>query len=382
MQEQINFTRGPEIIFARGKTGSIGSILKSRKINRALIFTDRGIIEAGIIETVKNSLSEKNLDYYIFAEIETNPLKSVIKKGVEVAQELEPDIFIAVGGGSVLDTAKAVAVYYSNPDLNILEQQGELDDNYNRFPVITIPTTAGTGSEVTSWAVITDPEIPEKVSIGGYCLTPCLAIIDPEMTLTLPSKLTLWTGMDAFIHALEAYLSNNSNEYLNRISYIAMEYVVNNLPIVIKDSSNIYAREKMLLASYLAGWAMQNAGLGLVHGMSHQVGAFYHHHHGLLNAILLPYVVKYNYSVSKEKMDNINKLFIKNSKNDDDKTLTDSIFTFYNSLDLKIELSIKKDDIHIMSEMAVNNVNSETNPRIPDLEDVKKIYSRAFKVEN
>ncbi len=376
MQSGIKFMSRAALIFGEGEAANIGNILNEKKMNRVMIFTDKGIIEAGIIKKIKSSLSEYNLQYYIYANIKTNPLKTVVEEGLKITGEFKPDVIIAVGGGSVLDTAKAVAVYYGNSDMGILQEQGELKGSYNRFPVITIPTTAGTGSEVTSWAVITDPEIPEKISIGGYCMAPFLAIIDPEMTLTLPPKLTLWTGMDAFIHALEAYISRNTNEYVDRIAYLAMDYIVHNLPVVIADGSNLQARGKMILGSYLAGWAMENVGLGLVHGMSHQVGAFYHHHHGLLNAILLPYVIEYNYPECEEKMNNVNKLFGPVSTN-----LTESIFAFYKSLDLTTKISIKNSDIHTMSEMAINNVNSQSNPRTPELEDVKKIYCRAFKVE-
>jgi len=378
MQQEINFITRPGIIFGKGETSEIGCILKNKNMNKALIYTDKGIIKAGLLERIENSLRENKIKYKIFAEIETNPLKSIIRKGIKKTVEFEPDIIIAIGGGSVLDTAKAVAFYYSNPGLALLGDTGELKGGYSKFPVITIPTTAGTGSEITSWSVITDPDIPEKVSIGGACIAPELAVIDPEMTLTLSPKLTLWTGMDAFIHALEAYLSSISNDYVNKIAYLAMEYVVNNLEIVVKDASNLLAREKMLLASYLAGWAMENVGLGLVHGMSHQVGAYYNHHHGLLNALLLPYIIEYNYPACEKKMDDINKLF----KTGNDKDLAESIFEFYDNLGLNTEILIERRDIPCMAKMAVENVNSKTNPRKPELEDVKKIYHRAFKVKD
>ncbi len=376
MQDIINFISRPSVIFKRGEAANTGAILKNRNKKKCLLFTDKGIIQADIVERVVNSLTENNIKSYIFDEIETNPLKSVIKSGLKITTTFAPDVIIAVGGGSVLDTAKAVAFYYSNPDLKLLRKKGELKNDYNKFPVITIPTTAGTGSEITSWAVITDPDIPEKVSIGGACIAPELAIFDPEMTLSLPRKLTLWTGMDAFIHALEAYLSTDSNNYVDRIAYLAMEYIVDNLEIVVKDGSNLPAREMMLLASYLAGWAMENVGLGLIHGISHQVGAFYHYQHGLLNAVLLPHVVEYNYPACVDKMNKINKLFATTAEKD----LVDNILEFYNKLGLHTEVSIKKSDISVMAEMAIKNVNSKTNPRQPELEKVKKIYSRAFKV--
>jgi len=373
--DNIFFSSSININFGQGRVKELGDIISARNFNKAEIITDKGIINASLLDNIEKSLKGNKIDFKIFAGVEENPSYESVKKGLDELTNYKPDIIIAVGGGSVMDTAKAIAVWYTNKDRDLFDIM-ESEDKKHIFPVITIPTTAGTGSEVTSWAVITDHNINEKVSIGGDGMEPLLAIVDPEMTVSLPPQLTLWTGMDAFIHALEAYLSSISNDYVNKIAYLAMEYVVNNLEIVVKDASNLLAREKMLLASYLAGWAMENVGLGLVHGMSHQVGAYYNHHHGLLNALLLPYIIEYNYPACEKKMDDINKLF----KTGNDKDLAESIFEFYDNLGLNTEILIERRDIPCMAKMAVENVNSKTNPRKPELEDVKKIYHRAFKV--
>ncbi|MFW5986066.1 MAG: iron-containing alcohol dehydrogenase family protein, partial [Halanaerobiales bacterium] len=193
----------------------------------------------------------------------------------------------------------------------------------------------------------------------------------------LPEKLTLWTGLDAFIHALEAYLSKQSNDYVNEIAYLALKYIINNLPRAVKDGSNLEAREKMMLGSYLAGWAMENVGLGLIHGMSHQVGAFYHHHHGLLNALLLPSVVEYNYSACVEKINTISKLF----PNDNEQDFVTVTRNYYDMLGLETEITIRETDIPTMARMAVRNVNSKTNPRTPVQEEVENLYHCAFNVK-
>jgi alcohol dehydrogenase len=374
MIKEIIFSSSINVNFGRGRIKELGEILVSKGFKRVLIITDKGIVKAGLIEDIKKSLGINAIDYKILDNVEENPSYESVKKVLEELNEYKPDLITAVGGGSVMDTSKAVAVWYTNQDKDLFEIM-KSDNKKNIFPVVTIPTTAGTGSELTSWAVITDHRIKEKISIGGNGMEPVLAIVDPEMTVSLPSKLTLWTGMDAFIHALEAYVSRISNSFIQKQSFIAMEYIINNLPLVVKDGNKIEAREKMLLGSMIAGWAMQNVGLGLVHGMSHQVGAFYNTQHGLTNAILLPHILEYNYSDCSEELEKINTIF------NNDKNLIENIRDLYNRLDLNQIIEIKNSDITRMAENALNNVNSMTNPRKPELEEIKMLYSQAFKVE-
>jgi len=359
--------------FGQGRVKELGDIISARNFNKAEIITDKGIINASLLDNIEKSLKGNKIDFKIFAGVEENPSYESVKKGLDELTNYKPDIIIAVGGGSVMDTAKAIAVWYTNKDRDLFDIM-ESEDKKHIFPVITIPTTAGTGSEVTSWAVITDHSINEKVSIGGDGMEPLLAIVDPEMTVSLPPQLTLWTGMDAFIHALEAFVSKSSNEFIQKQAYIAMEYIINSLSDAVETGESIKAREEMLLASMIAGWAMQNVGLGLVHGMSHQVSAFYGTQHGLTNAILLPYILEYNRPYCKKELSKINEIF------NNDKDIIKNINILYDKLGFKQIIEIRESDIPQMSENALKNVNSTTNPRKPELEEISDLYEKAFRV--
>lgn len=369
----INFNSKPGIIFGAGKLDILGDELNKNKRERALIVTDSGLKAVGHPERVKNILLKNNIKAEVYADVRSNPDRESVEGLLRLANDFSPEVFIAVGGGSVLDTAKAAGIWYTNQQEDLFDLENPEKRKEVMAPVINVPTTAGTGSEVSSWAVITDHDIPEKISIGGEKMAPSLAIVDPEMTLSLPPKLTLWTGLDAFTHALEAYISKNANSYIEDISLLSLQKIARFLPAAVEEGSDIQARTGVMLGSMIAGLAMENAGLGLIHGISHQISAFYDYPHGLTNAVLLPAVLQYNYQGCKNKIDKF--LALEGYEGDIKSFIND----FYQSINFEEELGIKTEDIPEITEKAINNINTRSNPVIPDREDIKDILLRSFK---
>ena len=203
----IIFNSRPGIMFGAGRLEDLGEELNKREWERALIITDSGLIGVGHPHRVENILEKRNIKTAIYDGVNANPDRESVEGALKAAKDFSPEVLIAVGGGSVLDTAKAAGIWYTNQQEDIFALENPDKRQEPSLPVITVPTTAGTGSEVSSWAVITDHDIPEKISIGGEKMAPSFAMVDPELTLSLPEKLTLWTGLDAFTHALEAYIS-------------------------------------------------------------------------------------------------------------------------------------------------------------------------------
>ena len=294
----------PEKIYF--ESGSIGYLEKMPEINRAFIVTDESMVKLGYVDKILYQLRRRQNDVQteVFYEVETDPSFDTIKKGVRMMEGFNPDVIIALGGGSAIDAAKGMWLFYENPDADINGLKLKFMDIRKRtykYPTIgkktklvAIPTTSGTGSEVTSFAVITDKEQNMKYPLADYELTPDVAIIDPELVMTLPKSITADTGMDVLTHALEAYVSNMASDYTDGLSEKAIELVFNNLKEAYEHGDNRQAREKMHNASCIAGMAFTNAFLGLNHSIAHKLGGEFHIPHGKANAIILPYVIKYN----------------------------------------------------------------------------------------
>lgn len=288
------------------EAGSIGYLEKMPNITRAFIVTDPSMAKLGYVDKILYHLRkrEQYVHSEIFAEVEPDPSFDTIKKGVEAMNNFKPDVIIALGGGSAMDAAKGMWLFYEHPDADVEGLKLKFMDIRKRtykFPtlgekakMVAIPTTSGTGSEVTSFAVITDKKKNIKYPLADYELTPDIAIIDPDLVMTLPKKMTADTGMDVLTHALEAYVSNMASDYTDALSEKAIELVYNNLVTAYNNGQDRYAREKMHNASTIAGMAFTNAFLGINHSIAHKLGGEYHIPHGRANAVILPYVIAYN----------------------------------------------------------------------------------------
>ena len=294
----------PEKIFF--EAGSISYLEKMPDISRAFIVTDPSMVQFGYVDKILYHL-RKRMSYVhaeIFSEVEPDPSFTTIRKGVAAMNIFKPDVIIALGGGSAMDAAKGMWLFYEYPDADVEGLKLKFMDIRKRtykFPklgikckMVSIPTTSGTGSEVTSFAVISDKEKNMKYPLADYELTPDVAIVDPDLVMTLPKKLTADTGMDVLTHALEAYVSVMASDYTDGLAEKAVELVFKYLPIAYEEGANKEAREKMHNASCIAGMAFTNAFLGVNHSIAHKLGGEFHIPHGKANAIILPYVIKYN----------------------------------------------------------------------------------------
>jgi len=290
------------------EAGSIQYLEKMPEITRAFIVTDPGMVKLGYVDKILYHL-RKRVDYVhseIFSDVESDPSFETVNRGVQMMNEFKPDVIIALGGGSAIDAAKGMWLFYEHPDADPEGMKLKFMDIRKRtykFPklgikakMVAIPTTSGTGSEVTSFAVISDKTINKKYPLADYELTPDVAIIDPDLVMSLPQSITADTGMDVLTHALEAYVSTMASDYTDGLSEKAVELVFKNLREAYNNGTNKVAREKMHNASTIAGMAFTNAFLGINHSLAHKLGAEFHLPHGRLNAILLPYVIKYNAS--------------------------------------------------------------------------------------
>ncbi len=290
------------------EAGSISYLEKMPDIERAFIVTDGGMVKLGYVDKILYHLRKR--EHYvhseIFDEVESDPSFDTIMKGVEVMKNFKPDVIIALGGGSPIDAAKGMWLFYEHPDadpeglrlkfMDIRKRTYKFPKLGTKCKMVAIPTTSGTGSEVTSFAVITDKKQNKKYPLADYELTPDVAIVDPDLVMSLPKTVTADTGMDVLTHAIEAYVSNMASDFTDGLAEKASEIVINYLEKAYDDGNDKEAREKMHNSSTIAGMAFTNAFLGINHSLAHKLGAEFHMAHGRINAILLPYVIRYNSS--------------------------------------------------------------------------------------
>ena len=294
----------PEKIYF--EAGSIGYLEKMPEIERAFIVTDESMVKLGYVDKILYHLRKR--EHYVHSEIfenvESDPSFDTIKKGVEAMESFKPDVIIALGGGSPIDAAKGMWLFYEHPDadpeglklkfMDIRKRTYKFPKLGTKCKMVAIPTTSGTGSEVTSFAVITDKKQNKKYPLADYELTPDVAIVDPDLVMSLPKTVTADTGMDVLTHAIEAYVSNMASDYTDGLAEKATELVFKYLQRAYDNGEDKEAREKMHNASTIAGMAFTNAFLGINHSLAHKLGAEFHMAHGRINAILLPYVIRYN----------------------------------------------------------------------------------------
>lgn len=401
----------PEKIYF--EAGSIQYLEKMPDITRAFIVTDPSMVKLGYIDKILYHLRKRNeyVHSEIFSEVESDPSFDTINKGVKMMNDFKPDVVIAVGGGSPIDAAKGMWLFYEHPEADAEGMKLKFMDIRKRtykFPklgekakLVAIPTTSGTGSEVTSFAVITDKQNNKKYPLADYELTPDVAIVDPDLVMTLPQKITADTGMDVLTHAIEAYVSNMASDYTDGLAEKAIELVFKNLREAYNNGSNKFAREKMHNASTIAGMAFTNAFLGINHSLAHKLGAEFHMAHGRLNAILLPYVIRYNASkptkfVSFPKYE----YFIADQKYADisrrmgfpaytNEEGVNSLISEVKKLnaDLGIEKSFKEAGINeeeflskidMLADRAFEDQCTSANPRVPLVIELKEILMDAY----
>ena len=401
----------PEKIYF--EPGSIAYLEKMPDIERAFIVTDPGMIKFGYVDRILYHLRkrEKHVHCEIFSEVESDPSFDTVYKGLELMNNFKPDVIIALGGGSAIDAAKGMWLFYEHPDADPEGMKLKFMDIRKRtykFPklgqkakMVAIPTTSGTGSEVTSFAVITDKQKNKKYPLADYELTPDVAIVDPDLVMSLPKTVTADTGMDVLTHAIEAYVSNMASDYTDGLSEKAVELVFKYLYEAYEHGDNKLAREKMHNSSTIAGMSFTNAFLGINHSLAHKIGAEFHLPHGRINAILLPYVIKYNstmpskfvsfpkyeYFIADEKYYKLaKKIGLKaDTKEEGIKSLIEAIQELNRKLNIPksfkeagIEEKEFMDKLDLLSDRAFEDQCTTANPRVPLVEEMKEILIDSY----
>lgn len=372
--------------YGAGSRSVLADEIKKRGLKKIFIVTDKDLIKFGVVEKVTTVLDSAKIEYTIFSNVKQNPTVAQVKAGVVDFSASGADAIVAIGGGSPIDTAKAIGIISNNPEFaDVVSLEGVADTKNKCIPIIALPTTAGTAAEVTINYVITDEENVKKMVCVDPNAIPVLSIVDAELMLSLPAATTAATGMDALTHAIEGYITKGAWEMSDMFELKAIEMIAKHLPAVVKNPSDIEARDGMAVAQYIAGMGFSNVGLGLVHGMAHPLGAYYDIPHGVANALLLPIVMEYNTESSIAKyVDIARAMGIKV----DHLSLSDAAQAAVKAVkDLAIEvgipeklqlLNVKEEDLERLSQSAFEDVCTPGNPREVQLSDILELYKKAF----
>ncbi len=361
-----------------------GEQVAELRFKKALIVTDKVLGQIGIVKKVTDVLDNKDIEYAIYDETKPNPTVKNVNDGLALLKEKECDFVISLGGGSAHDCAKGIALLATNGG-EIKDYEGVDKSKKPQLPMVGINTTAGTGSEMTLFAIITDEERHIKMALVDKHLTPIIAVNDPMLMLAMPKSLTAATGMDALTHAVEAYVSTAATPITDACAEKAIELISNYLVNAVENGENVEARDMMAYAEYLAGMAFNNASLGYVHAMAHQLGGFYNLPHGVCNAILLPHVQEYNKATSASRLAKIAKIMGGNIEGLTDEQGADLCIDMIKSLSQTVGipeglgvLGVKESDFETLATNALNDACSLTNPRKGNLEEVIAIFKKAM----
>jgi lactaldehyde reductase len=372
--------------YGAGSRSVLADEIKKRGFKKIFIVTDKDLLKFGVVEKVTSVLDAAKIDYTIFSNVKQNPTVAQVKEGVLAFSLSGADAIVAIGGGSPIDTAKGIGIISNNPEFaDVVSLEGVADTKIKSIPIIALPTTAGTAAEVTINYVITDEENVKKMVCVDPNVIPVLSIVDAELMLSLPPSLTAATGMDALTHAIEGYITKGAWEMSDMFELKAIEMIAKHLPVVVKNPSDVVARDGMAVAQYIAGMGFSNVGLGLVHGMAHPLGAYYDIPHGVANALLLPIVMEYNTESSIAKyVDIARAMGIKV----DHLSLSDAAQAAVDAVkNLAIEvgipeklqlLNVKEEDLERLSQSAFEDVCTPGNPREVQLSDILELYKKAF----
>lgn len=351
------------------------------KIQKPLIVTDQGVVKSGTIQHVLNLLE---VEYSIYDSVKPEPELEQVQDCINFYRENQSDAVLAVGGGSALDIAKCVAAL-AGQNGDIREFIGTDKITSRDIPLIVIPTTSGTGSEVTNIAILSDTENQMKQGIVSDFLLPDVAIVSPVMSVSCPASVTAASGVDALVHAIEAYISVNHSDITDALALQAIELIVEYLPQAYALPSNLIAREKMATASLMAGLAFGNAGVGAVHALAYPLGGKYKMAHGVSNALMLPYVLKWNVLGCAERLSKITQLLNLSQGNlhmENAEKLVDFLHHFCNQLNIPAGLrhfGIQEDDIPALAAEAIKVERLlKNNPRQLTINDIEAIYREAF----
>ena len=371
-------------LFGEGSVQEAGELMLSLGGKKSLIVTDAYLAKSGMADQIQNILTTAGVESVVFGGAEPNPKDINVKDGLKVFEENHCDSIISLGGGSSHDCAKGIGIVASNGG-DIRDYEGVDKSTKPMCPMIAINTTAGTASEITRFCIITDTDRHVKMAIVDWRVTPQIAINDPKLMVGMPPSLTAATGMDALTPAIEAYVSTDANPLTDAAAQMAITMITQYLPKAVANGAYMKARDKMAYGQYLAGIAFNNASLGYVHAMAHQLGGFYNLPHGVCNAILLPHVEEFNLIGNANRFRNIAKAMGENVDGLSTMDAARKAISAIRQLSQQVgipsclrELGVKEEDFEIMAENAMKDVCQLTNPRKATKEQIVGIFKAAY----
>lgn len=372
--------------FGPGARKQLPEALERLNLHKALITTDKGLLKVGTVKMVTDVLDEAGFPYEIYSEIKPNPTVTNVTQGVTAFKNSGADCIIAIGGGSSMDTGKGIGIVANNPEFaDVVSLEGCAPTKHKSVPIIALPTTAGTGAEVTINYVIIDEKKQKKMVCVDPNDIPAVAIIDPELMYSLPKGLTAATGMDALTHAIEGYITKGAWVMSDMYELQAIKMIAESLPLAVDEPKNPEGREGMALAQYIAAQAFSNVGLGLVHGMAHPMGALFDVPHGVANALLLPTIMEYNMPCCIEKFGVIARTMGVDTTGMTPEQAACAACTAVKELAVRVgipqhlsELGIGENDIPALAAQAITDVCTPGNPRDVTEDEIKELYRKVL----
>lgn len=372
-------------IMGKGCLQEIGPYIQELKLKKALVVTDKFLMKSGIAGKLLAVLDEAGIEYAIYDEVKPNPTCKNVHDGVDYLKSQNCDYLISIGGGSPQDTAKAIGIIATNGG-HIKEYEGVHKSKHKSLPIVAVNTTAGTSAEVTINYVITDEDRKVKMVMVDKNSLATISVNDPELMVDKPAALTAATGMDALTHAIEALVTPGAYPVTDATALAAVELIFANLARTVKNGHDIEAREQMVYAIFLGGLAFNNAGLGYVHAMAHQLGGVYDLPHGVCNAMLLPFVEEENAKYVPEKFRSIAKAIGLNVENQTDKQCADFVIESIKALSKEVgipaklsELGVEEVDLDLLAENSMKDACAPGNPFIPTKEEVITLFKKYYK---
>lgn len=372
--------------FGPGARKVLPKEIKRLGLHKAFVATDKDLIQFGVADKVLDVLKTASIPYTVFCDIKPNPTIANVNAGVKAFAESGADFILAIGGGSSIDTAKAIGIITNNPEFSdVVSLEGVADTTHKSVPIIALPTTAGTAAEVTINYVITDEHNKKKMVCVDPNDIPAIAIVDAELMYTLPRSLTAATGLDALTHAIEGLITKGAWEMSDMFEIKAIEMISRYLETAVAEPTNMEARNGMAVAQYIAGMAFSNVGLGVVHGMAHPLGAIFDIPHGVANALLLPIVMEYNAPAALDKYVQIAKAMNVYIPGMSKEAAADAAVQAVKNLSIKVgipqhlsELGIEEHHLDELATAAFADVCTPGNPREVTKESILDLYRKAL----
>jgi alcohol dehydrogenase class IV len=379
----VGYFKNPtQVTYGFGVVNQLRSIIEEQGFKNVLVVTDKGIVNAGLVKRVTDQL--EGLNYAVYDGCLPNPTVANCEAALKILKGINAELVVAIGGGSSIDVGKAVGLLATNGG-TIVEYEGIDKCKNDPLPLLAIPTTAGTASEVTTFCVITDEERQYKLTVGGIKIAPKWALVDPELTVSLPKSITAATGLDALVHAIESYTSKMANDITKALAREAIRKISRSLRQAVYNGDNLQARDNMMMGSLLAGLAFNNTRLGNCHALSHPVSAIYGVPHGVANSILIPHIMEFNSFAVPELFGDIAEDMGVNVRG---MTMMEKAFAAVDAVkqlskdiglpDSFREFNVSESSIDKMAEDAMLSGNILVNPRKTTIEDVKELYKKSI----